>query len=69
MFRSLNIYKVVVTLINMKILKEKSREYNGKPYFKYKINIPEDILKEAGFKEGDELDAEVKKGEVRLRRK
>ena len=69
MFRSLNIYKVVVTLINMKILKEKSREYNGKPYLKNKNKIPEDILKEAGFKEGDELDAEVKKGEVRLRRK
>jgi hypothetical protein len=53
----------------MKILKEKSREYNGKPYFKYKINIPEKELEKAGFKEGDELEAEAKKGEIRLRGK
>ena len=52
----------------MKILKEKSREYKGKAYYKYKINIPEEILDEAGFKEGDELKTEVKKGEVRLRK-
>ncbi len=45
----------------MKILKEKSREYNGKPYFKYKINIPEERLKEADLKEGDSLKIEVKK--------
>jgi hypothetical protein len=53
----------------MKILKEKSREYNGKPYFKYKINLPEQDLKDAGFVVGDELEAEAKKGEIRLRRK
>ena len=53
----------------MKILKEKSREYNEKSYFKYKINLPEVILNEAGFKEGDKLEAEAKKGEIRLRRK
>ena len=53
----------------MKILKEKSREYNGKAYYKYKINIPEEILNQAGFKEGEELVAESKKGEVRLRKK
>ena len=53
----------------MKILKEKSREYNGKLYYKYKINLPERVLKKSGFKEGDELEAEAKKGEVRLRRK
>jgi len=52
----------------MKILREKSREYNGKTYFKYKVNIPEKIINEAGFELGDELDVEVKKGEVRLRR-
>lgn len=53
----------------MKILKEKSREYNGKAYFKYKVNIPEELLKQASFKEGDELEAEAKKGEIKLRRK
>jgi formylmethanofuran dehydrogenase subunit D len=53
----------------MKILKEKSREYNGQPYFKYKINIPEQTLKDSGFKEGDELSAKAKKGKVVLKRK
>lgn len=53
----------------MKILKEKSREYNGKEYHKYKINIPEKNLKDAGFKEGDELEAEAKKGEIKLVRR
>ncbi|MBA7685448.1 hypothetical protein ES703_93873 [subsurface metagenome] len=52
----------------MKILKEKSREYNGKPYYKHKINLPEELLKKSGFKEGDELEAEAKKGEVRLKK-
>ena len=52
----------------MKIIKEKSREYNGKLYFKYKINIPNETLKQSGFKEGDELNAETKKGEIKLRR-
>ncbi len=52
----------------MKILKEKSREYKGKPYYKYKVNIPEDAINEAGFKEGDELKAVVKKGEIVLRK-
>ena len=53
----------------MKILKEKSREYNGKSYFKYKINIPEKTLKDADFKEGDELEAEARKGKIELERK
>jgi len=52
----------------MKILKEKSREYKGKKYFKYKVNLPEDLLKKSGFKEGDELEAEAKKGEIKLRK-
>ena len=53
----------------MKILKEKSREYNGKPYYKYKINLPEKIIEDSDFKEGDELEADAKKGEIKLRRK
>ena len=53
----------------MKILQEKSREYNGKPYFKFKINLPEDLLEKSGFQPGDELEAEAKKGEIKLRRK
>jgi len=58
-----------MTFIFMKILKVKSRNYKDKIYHKYRINLPEKIMKESGFKEGDELEAEAKKGEVRLRRK
>ena len=53
----------------MKIMKVKSREYNGKQYHKYRINIPEKLIKKAGLKAGDELEGEAKKGEVRLRRR
>ena len=53
----------------MKVLKEKSREYKGKSYHKYKVNLPEKILNKAGFKAGDELEAEAEKGEMRLRKK
>ncbi len=53
----------------MKIDKVKSREYNGKSYYKYRIIIPEKIMNESGFKEGDELEAEAKKGEIKLKKK
>ena len=53
----------------MKILKETSRKYKGKSYYKYKVNIPEEALKDAGFKAGDEVVAKVKKGEIKLRKK
>jgi len=53
----------------MKVMKVKSREYKGKKYYKYRINLPEEALRDANFKEGDELKAVVKKGEVRLVRK
>lgn len=33
------------------------------------INLPPEIIQEADFKEGDELDAEAKKGEIKLKRK
>jgi len=50
----------------MKVLKEKSREYNGKAYFKYKVNIPESALKESGIKEGDELKIRINKNKIIL---
>jgi len=53
----------------MKIEKTKSREYKDKEYYKYRVIIPEKLLKESGFKEGDELQAEAKKGEIKLRKK
>lgn len=50
----------------MKILKEKSREYKGNSYFKYKINIPEGALSRANLKDGDELLITAEPGELLL---
>lgn len=50
----------------MKIQKQLSKKRDKKKYYRYVINIPSEILKKAGFKEGDELNAEAKKGEIRL---
>ena len=51
----------------MKLQKHKTRK--DKDYCKYVVVLPNKTVKEAGFKEGDELEAEASKGEVRLRRK
>lgn len=53
----------------MKLLKVKSRKYKDTQYHKYRVNIPEQDIKEAGFEVGDELESSVKKGEIRLRRR
>lgn len=53
----------------MKVLKVRSRNYKGKQYFKYRINIPVEDLECAGFKEGDELESSVVKGEMKLRKR
>ena len=50
----------------MKVLKVKSRNYNGKQYYKYRINIPEEKLKEADIKEGDDLVVKIKKNKITL---
>lgn len=50
----------------MKVIKEKSREYNGKEYYKYKINIPEKILKEAGIQDSDQLKAKASKNKIEI---
>ncbi len=53
----------------MKILKEKSREYKGQPYYKFKINLPEMILARAKLKAGDELEVETAPGKIILKKK
>jgi bifunctional DNA-binding transcriptional regulator/antitoxin component of YhaV-PrlF toxin-antitoxin module len=52
----------------MKIIKEKSREYKGTSYFKYKVNIPEMFLRRAGLNSGDELEIETQKGIIILKK-
>ena len=50
----------------MKLQKHYTRK--GKQYPKYEIVLPKDAVEKAGFKEGDELQAKAKKGEIRLRK-
>lgn len=53
----------------MKLQKQSSKKKGKKDYPKYVIVIPEEIIKASGFEPGDELEAEAKKGEIRLRKK
>ncbi len=53
----------------MKLQKHSSKKKGEKDYPKYVVVIPKDVIEKSGFKEGDELEAEAKKGEVRLRRR
>ena len=53
----------------MKIQKQLSKKRGDKIYHKYILNIPKEILEKSGFKEGDELEAEAKKGEIKLKKK
>lgn len=53
----------------MRLQKQSSRgSKEGVKYYKWVIVIPENIVKKAGFKEGDKLEAKAKKGEIRLRK-
>jgi len=60
---------VIGGLCGAKIRNDVSKKVGNKIYPKYVIVIPEKILKEAGFKQGDKLEAEYKKGEINLRKK
>jgi len=51
----------------MKLQKHYTRK--GNKYPKYEIVIPKKVIEKSGFKEGDELEAEAKKGEIKLKRK
>ena len=51
----------------MKLQKQKT-DYK-RNYHKYVIVLPKKEVKQAGFKTGDELKADAKKGEIKLRKK
>ncbi len=53
----------------VKIIREKSREYKGQPYYKFRVNLPWKIVAGAGFKAGDVLEGEYSKGEITLKLK
>jgi len=51
----------------MKLQKHPTKK--GTDYFKWEVIIPDEIVQKADLKEGDELEADAKKGEIRLTRK
>ena len=53
----------------MKLQKQSVGKVGDKEYHKFVIIIPNRAVEESGFKKGDELEAEAKKGEIKLRRK
>ena len=52
----------------MKIQKQLSNKRKNKKYYKYAVIIPPMYVKESGL-EGYELEAEVNKGEIRIKKK
>lgn len=52
----------------MRLQKRLSRVYKGKEYYKYVLVIPEKDIKKAKFKEGDELESDSKKGEIKIKK-
>lgn len=53
----------------MKLQKQLASRVNGKEYHKYVVVLSEDLIKEAGLKEGDELAGEAGKGDIKLKKK
>jgi hypothetical protein len=52
----------------MRLQKHKTREVNGKEYFRWSVFIPTKKIEELGWKEGLELEPKTKKGRLILRR-
>jgi len=53
----------------MQVQKQLGKKVGNKIYPKYVVVIPEEKIKEAGFKEGDKLEAEAEKNKIVLRKK
>ena len=51
----------------MKLQKHYTRK--DKSQWKFEVVIPKDSVEKAGFKEGDELEEEAKKGKIELKKK
>ncbi|MEK6852580.1 MAG: hypothetical protein AABX59_01745 [Nanoarchaeota archaeon] len=53
----------------MKVQKRFLRKHKNKDYYKYIVNIPPMIIKEAGIGEGEYLDISAKYGKIILKKK
>jgi len=51
----------------VKLQRQLSKKRGNKVYHKYVIVLKDELVDSAGFKEGDELEAEAKKGEIKLK--
>lgn len=53
----------------MKLQKQLSRKVGSKEYAKWVVVIPPEDIEKAGLKEGQELEIEIKKGSLLIRKK
>lgn len=53
----------------MKIQRHLTDKRGNKKYYKYVVVLPEEIVKKASFKKGQEIKAECKKGEIKLKKR
>jgi len=53
----------------MKIQKRFIRKHKNKDYYKYIVNIPPMMLKEAGMKYGEDVEIKTEKGKIVLEKK
>ena len=53
----------------MKLQKHFASKVGDKSYYKYVVVLKEKDVQKAGFKEGDELEAKAKKGEIKLKKR
>lgn len=53
----------------MKVQKRFLRKYKEKDYYKYVVNIPPLVLREAGFGEEENIEINAEKGKIVLKKK
>lgn len=53
----------------MQIQKQLSKKRGDKVYYRYTINVPEELIKKAELKEGDELEGEASKHHISLKKR
>jgi hypothetical protein len=53
----------------MRLQKQKTREVKGKEYFRWTVVVPPERVKELDWGEGTELESNVQRGNLVLRKK
>ncbi len=52
----------------MKLQKQRTREVKGKEYHRWTVVIPQEQVRQLGWKEGQELESSVEKESLTIRR-